>query len=503
MGHVPLLGGAYQSRSVIANAQRCINLFPEVNPKDSPVQVTHYQRPGLRLLAQGPNAPVRGLYQAGNNNGYAVIGQQLFLVGPAPAWTLTPLGVLTPPAPMTTPVSMTDNGQTLVVVDSSPFGYSVNLADTTGASFAQIADKSGFFQGAAKVDFMDTFLLWNFIGTQQFGSSLSNSVAFDPSQFGSKTGKNDILQTLAVLRHEIYLLGLLSTEIWYDAGNAQFPFAELPGAFIEHGTLAPFSAATADVNLYFLGNDRQSATPMVLRIAGYAASRISNHALEVQLRLANKLGTLKDAIGYTYQQDGHIFYVLQLPSANQTWVWDESSKEWHQRCWTNPADGTLNRDRSNCFAVINQTPVVGDFANGALYALDPESFTDSVAGQAGPITYLRSFPHLQIGMMQGQEARADGKRMQFSRFQLDIECGTGPLDNQQNPAQVALRWSSDRGKTFKEAVLQSTGAPGVYETFPLWRQIGISRDMVFEVSWSFSGAAALQGAWIDAEVLPT
>ena len=32
---IPLLGGAYVTKGVIADAQRCVNLFPEKNPQDA------------------------------------------------------------------------------------------------------------------------------------------------------------------------------------------------------------------------------------------------------------------------------------------------------------------------------------------------------------------------------------------------------------------------------------------------------------------------------------
>jgi hypothetical protein len=42
-------------------------------------------------------------------------------------------------------------------------------------------------------------------------------------------------------------------------------------------------------------------------------------------------GNITDAIGYTYQQDGHPFYVLIFPSAEATWVYDVSTQLWHER----------------------------------------------------------------------------------------------------------------------------------------------------------------------------
>lgn len=54
---ISLLSGAYEARSIIASAQRCVNLYPQVNQTESfqgipqlagaPTLMTHYPTPGL------------------------------------------------------------------------------------------------------------------------------------------------------------------------------------------------------------------------------------------------------------------------------------------------------------------------------------------------------------------------------------------------------------------------------------------------------------------------
>lgn len=498
MSRVPLLGGAYAARSIIANAQRCVNLFPEVNPKDSPTQLTHYQRPGFRALVQGPTMPWRGLYRSSDGQGFGVIGQEVYYI--SPGWLLTKLGTLD--TALSTPVSFTDNGVNVMLVDNSPFGYQIGLGSH---AFAKIIDPTGSFTGALRVDNIDTFIIWPIPQSNEFGSTLSASVTsgvfkFDSTYIAGKTNYPDPLVSLIVNRHEILLVGALKTEIWYDAGNPTFPFAELPGAYHEHGIVAPYSLASQDIAVYWLGQDLQGQG-VVFRARGYKCERVSNHALEFALRKAAQSSTIADAIGYTYQQDGHVFYVLILPTANQTWVFDEASNEWHQRAWTDPQTGGLNRDRSNCAAFLYGKNVVGDWENGTLYALDLDYYVDTVNGVDCAISYIRSFPHITQGIAQGQLVPADGRQYEFNSFQADMECGLSQLDMSNKPPAVFLRASFDRGRTFGSAVEQSAGTEGQYFVFPLWRRLGISRDAIFELSYSFNGAAALNGAWIDTRVL--
>lgn len=492
-----LTGGAYSARSIIANSQRCVNLYPERNPKDSPVPVTHYQRPGLLPLVQGPvPGPVRGLYRASNGQGYCVIGQGVYQI--TGSWVLRHLGDLA--GARTNLVSIIDNGVTLVLADGSNQGYQISLAS---GAFTTIIDPTGTFQGSVRFDTIDGFVIWPMGGTQ-WGSTLNGAITFNGTFVSNKSGYPDPLATLVVVHHEVVLLGALKSEIWYDAGGTSFPFAEIPGAYIEHGIVATYSAAAMDGAVYWLGQDLQG-DGVVYRQRGYETRRISNHALEVAIGRIKKLsGSITDAIAYTYQQDGHFFYVLTFPTGDQTWVWDESIGDpetgWHQRAWTDAA-GVLHRERANCYAFINGTCVVGDWQNGTLYALDLDVYADTVGGVTLVTDYIRTFPHLMAGVdPRGQPQLSDGKLVEHNEFVADIECGLAPADSTGATAQVQLRWSDDRGRTWGNTVLQ-VNPFGQYLTMPKWAGLGQARDRVYEIYHNFNGPGALNGAWVNGKVL--
>lgn len=506
---LPLIGGAYQARSSIASATRCVNLFPEKNPPDAIVPVTYYQRPGFVPLAGDPAnlLPGRGIFRASNGAGYCVIGTGVYSIqGPPMPWGLTKLGDLL--ANTGKPVKFRDNGLQGLMVDGGPIGYVIDLGSN---GFAPLVDPDGFFEGGAFVDYIDTFLIWSVPGTKKFKSTLSNQITpFDLTYVASKTGYPDNLQGLIVNRHEILLPGELKGEIWYDAGNAQFPFAELPGSYIEHGTGAPYSLAATDISVFWLSQDEQGLG-YVFRQRGYDTKIISNHALSVAIRKMAKASSVADAIGYCYSQDGHAFYVLCFPSGNQTWVFDDAIGEpdlaWHQRCWTD-VNGVLNRDRSNCGAFLFNQNVVMDWENGTLYGLDLDTYQDTVNGVALGTTYLRTFQHIGLGQTdaQGMPQTALGHMVKYEAFMADMECGQGqggPAAEDGTPTadQIWLRWSDDRGKTWGEAVLQSAGTPGQFITQPKWSGTGAARDRIFELSHSINGPGAINGAWVSATVL--
>jgi hypothetical protein len=500
-----LVGGAYAARSVIANAQKCQNLFPEPNREDGPKTMTHYQRPGLRSLQVAPKPAIgRGLYRASTGQGFCVIGQNVYQIGTN--FTLTQIGTLN--VNRSNLVSMIDNGITLWLVDGSQLGYSYPL--NGGGVFGPVVDPTGIFTGSIKVDYIDTFMLWALLNSQQFGSTLSNELVFNATFTAAKTGYPDQLVTLYVNRHEILLLGSLKSEIWYDAGNPLFPFAILPGAYIEWGCLAPYSVASADVDVFWLAQGLQGVG-LVIRQRGYETKVISNYAISYAIQqMARNGANLSDAIGYTYTRDGHIFYVLTFVSGDQTWVYDESVGDpklaWSQRGWSD-LNGQLHRERIVSHAFLNGLNVGQDWANGTLYSLDPDYFFDYVdpadgqGPRAMPIQYTRTFPQIFMGMQGGQPRFADEYTIRIKRFVADIETGTGPLDANGQPPSASLRWSFNRGKSYGNAVLQDIGAQGNFETEPKWNPLGLGRYPILELSYSFGAQAALNGGWVDAEIL--
>lgn len=617
MQRLPLIGGSYSARSVIANAQRCINLYPEENRHDAPVPVTHYQRPGLTPLATPSANNGRAIYRASNGDGYMIVGGTVYFI--APDWTLTSIGAVSDNAD--TPCTMIDNGiQCLIAVEAigagnaagsisfavnptagdtitlngvvwtfiagASSGTNVQIGGTLGftifgnllsavqastnpamleatysgatvganaelrityrepgaqgntytlaasaatpsgsilslltvypgqgwyfslnnpfAGITQITDVS--WSGATRADYLDTYLLWNAPGTNEFWCSDSNTlVPIDPLYYATKTSYPDQIQSLIVSRNEVVILGTLKSEVWYLTGDAQFPFARAQGTNIEHGTCAKYSPAAADLSVFWLSQDL-AGQGIVYRRRGNEIARISNFALEFALQQMARAGTISDAVGYCYQRDGHWFYKLTFPDGNQTWVWDESVGDpmlgWHQEAWVG-TNGSFNRSRGWLGAFLHGKNVEIDWENGTLYEMDTEAYTDTVSGVEYPITYIRTFPHLMTGTspVDGSPILANGKIIQHNALMLDVTVGTSEVLPGGKEPMFMLRYSDDRGVTWNTAPPQTAGALGKYTTRPTWMNLGMAMDRVYEVSWSFPGPVALNGAWVEGKVL--
>lgn len=469
---VPLITGAYQAKSLVAEAQRCVNLYLEKNPQDSPFPFTCYPTPGLTLLAAATptsGSGWRGLYFASNGELYGVCGSSVYAI--SASWTLTHLGDI---ASSSGVVSMVDNGNYLVIIDGSVSGWTVKLS--TNALMPLVT--SGF-TGGTLANYVDGFLVFNTPDTQQWYISGANTITFDATLFATKSGFSDLLVGIGITKRYVYLFGAQTTEVWFDAGDTPFPFDRLPGVFMQYGCTSPYSIAQMDGVLYWLAQSPQG-NALVCRAEQFNAQQISTFALDNEMA---SYPDLAQAIGFTYQLEGHFFYVLTFPVSDVTWQYDLSTQQWNQLAWVD-GDGNLHRHRAACYASAYGSPVVGDWQNGNLYLWDTNNYTDN----GNPIPRIRSFPH-------GVDDASN--RIHYREFIANMEVGNGIGTNVDVP--VFLRWSDSRGVSWGNPVQRSLGSEGQYLKSVQWRRLGMARDRVFEISWSAPVKTALLGAWVDAQ----
>ena len=394
---IPLVGQAYTARSLNLASQQCINLYPEVSEVDQSVSAL-YGTPGLRRLVTLPHTGgTRGGYMPASGRAIIVQGDKVYRLDGRWRYQECPGRLLTKKGP----ISIADNGTTAVIVDGK-YGYTLDLASSVIARI----DNDAFY-GADRVGFIDGYFIFNKPDTQQFYISGLYGTTFDGLDFASAEGAPDLLVSLIVDHREVWMFGETSTEVYYNSGNADFPIERSQGAFIEHGCAAAQSVAKLDNTVFWVGKDA-NGNGTVWRANGYTPQRISTHAIEYAFQSYSQIN---DAIAYTYQQDGHAFYMLTFPQAKKTWCYDVSSGAWHERAWRNTTTGEFERHRSNWHIFFNGTHVVGDWEDGRIYALDSEYYTDD----GDPLVSVRTAPVVT----------ASPKRLFHSCLTLEIEEGMG------------------------------------------------------------------------------
>ena len=505
----PILGSSYVVRSPNAADARMVNLYPEVIPEGGKEPAYLQRCPGLELLASVGSGPIRGMW---NHTGTIYIASGTELYKMTPDLSITKLGDITG----TGPVSMTDNGFQLFVA-CNPDGFIYNF--TTNV-FQKITDPD--FPGAVTVGYLDGYFVFNEPNSQRIWvTQLLDGLSVDPLDFASAEGSPDGLVSIIVDHREAWLFGTNSVEVWYNSGNPDFPLERIQGAYNEIGCVAPYSVAKLDNSVFWLGSDARGQG-IVYRAQGYQGVRVSTHAVEFAIQ---QYDNMSDALAYTYQQDGHAFYVLIFPSAQTTWVYDAATGSWHERA--SLVNGEFRRHRSNCQAVFNGVPIVGDFENANIYQFQLDVYWD--AGEVQK--FLRRWRALPTG-------QNNLTRTIHHQLQLDCQTGVGlstedfvlatstalELWTEQaispNPTpgpiyatvgeniglnpQVMLRWSDDGGHTWSAEYWRPLGEIGQTQTRVIWRRLGAtmkSRDRVYEVSGTDPVIIAIMGA--ELEVSPT
>lgn len=503
----PILGSSYVARSVNAADNRMVNLFPEVIPEGGKEPGFLNRAPGLQLQQTVGDGPIRALWahQSNGTSFFVVSGTEVYQLS---SLTATPVKIGNVAAGG--PVSIADNGTQIFFACNGP-SYIFNQSTQT---FKQITDPD--FPGAVTVAYLDGYFVFNEPNSQRIWvTALLDGSSVDPLDFASAEGSPDGLVAINVDHREAWLFGSDSVEVWYDAGLADFPLTRIQGAFNEIGCVAAFSVAKLDNTLFWLGTDARGQG-IVYKANGYTGQRVSTHAIEYAIA---QYGNISDAIAYTYQQEGHGFYVLTFPSANATWVYDAATQAWHERAGL--VNGQFTRHRSNCQCNFQGNTVVGDFENGNIYTLDLDVYADN--GQ--PQKWLRSWRALPTG-------QNNLNRSAHHSLQLDAETGVGlnglttgeniymttesgePLITESNefilsavgalpiPApQAMLRWSDDGGHTWSNEHWTSMGRIGEYGHRTIWRRLGMTlklRDRVYEVSGTDPVKLAIMGAELHA-----
>lgn len=469
---LPLVGPSYKARSLNADAQRTLNCYVELDNASPRAPAALYGTPGTVRKLAFPTAPVRACFKEGAYSWW-VAGNTVYRVDAA--YTATAVGTIGTSAGE---IGIASNGAQILIVDGAA-GWLVNVASSTLTS---ISDPE-FPNGVRRATYQDGFFLVAGDGTGKFyiNERPNDGSQWNGLDFASAEGSPD--NTIGIIsdHREVWLFGELSAEVWVNTGNADFPFQRAGNVFIEHGCAAAGTVAKADNTVFWLGADDKGAG-IVWRADGYTPVRISTHALEKAL---GEYSTIADAFAFTYQQEGHIFYVLTLPAAGVTWCYDAATQLWHERAWRNPDTGRLLRWRANCSVFAHGEHLVGDFENGNVYALRLDAYTDDGA----PILRLRRTTSTE--MLQ--------QRMFYAALQVDMETGVGTATGQGEAPLLMLRYSSDGGHTWSPERTATVGALGQYGARARFNRLGSGRNRVWEISMTDPVKFAVFGAVLEAQ----
>lgn len=384
-----------------------------------------------------------------------------------------------------------DNGGSF---SAKPTSFSQNTTTGSGSGFTLVAPVYStalpslyeidlpFTGGISSGTYQDGFGLISQAGTNNlYQSNVLDLSTWPALAFSEADAQPDPIVALRTLLEEIWIVKTYDTEIWVDAGLENFAFQRLQGVYVQEGCVAPSSVARAGRVLLFLSQDNQGQG-VVLMMEGYSAKRVSTFAVEWEI---SQYPTMTDAVGYAYQQSGHMFYVLSFPSANKTWAFDITTGLWHKRGIWNSTSGTFSRHPGNAHVLWNGVDVINDYNSANLYALSLTALTDN----GSPRKWVRSWRATKQPSMEPRR---------FDALQIDMETGAATTPIGTNP-QLELRWSDDGGHNWSRPMIQAAGATGETALRVKFNRLGSTRrnsglDRIFELSSTDQFAPALIGA---------
>lgn len=475
---IPLPLASYQLADLRAGSKRLVGCYPEPAPQTQPDDVKSQQPATLRrwpgistFTPSGLTNPLRGLWEMAGVV-YAVVGFDLFTVNSSGTFTIVPgsaSGIIG-----TGFVRMTDNGACLVILvpgtdvcfTYTPFSGGAGLQQLTSAFFFALG-------GAIDVWYVDTYIVFlannnggngsytffNDDGRQVSGNAqitFTTAASFN-RQFGT-----DPFYGMCIDHRELLMFGSRSSEGFLNTGNPTgSPFSSASDTYMPYGVhpQCPYSIALQDNSVFWVANDLT-----VRRREGQTPTRVSAAGVEAVLSNANKFGLLpgtyalsSPAGGPTW--NGHPFFVLTIPLAERTLVYDCVTQQWFDL--VSVVGGQEIQYRGLAYLNAFGKQMVGDSESGTIGYLD-----DTVSTEFGnantPVVCAFTMQPIYKG----------NNRVIVRRIEAVVTAGQGPTPGV--APRINLLLSDNWGETFDVSGddSQTLGVPGDTGNRAVWWNLG-------------------------------
>lgn len=452
---ISLFGSGTAQKSFVVTRQSRLNCYYENRQDQDKTKVAIYGTPGL--VAQynigAVSSPLRA-FQGTQTGLYVVIGNEFSSVDGVDGGQFA-IGILTGTNSGNCSIG-TSPTQVVIVDGNAGYVYSIGSgAFNPIASFPAI--------GAQTVTFVAGFFVAEQPGTQQFWVSNSfDGTTWNALAFSSASAYSDTLVAVDNLLGNLVLFSQQHMEFWQDQGLSPEPFAPILSAQNEYGLAAIFSRAHIDQTIIFLAQTRTGTVQFVQIQNAYNPVVISDPDIDF---IINGFSSVSDAVALTYQQDTHKFYQVTFPTANQSFLYDCSTKIWSRVKTGSPS--APFRHWGNLSAYFAGETLISDYATNQIYTMSQSAYTDN--GQV----IVREIITRHI--------LSQFNRIRVSLLYLDMETGVGLQTGQGFNPQIMLQYSKDNGRTWSAERWVSLGLVGQYLSRVIWRRFGSTRDATWKI----------------------
>lgn len=461
---IAVTGPAYET-VLNQNAQRLINWYLEDDPAGGRFPYILKPTPGLTSFMSSSDSTVRGMV---DHKGvlYAVLDDTFYSINSA--GTETSEGTLDTSIGL---VKIATSNDQIIIVDGT-YGYVYDVEDDT---FTKITAEA-FPDSPTDVTYQDGYFIVISNTDQKFYlSGINSGTSWNALDFASATADADNLIACKSDHREIWLFGDKSTEVWFNSGNATFPFERRPGVLLHKGCAARDSVVRIDNTMYWLAKD-EAGHSIIVRASGYTPEAITSRAVAQAIE---SYTTISDAQAYSYRDGMHEFYVINFPTEGKTWAYDASTQQWHQR--QSQVNNVQTRHRGCCYAFSYGKHLVGDYYSGRIFQLDPNNYTD----WGTPIQRVRRTQH----------THSNNQLLSLYNLVLEVE----PNIQVTTDPTILMRVSKDGGHTWGNYLDRTIAAAGGYTPRVKWDNLGAARSWTFEFICDAPVNVCILGAYADIE----
>jgi hypothetical protein len=354
------------------------------------------------------------------------------------------------------------------------------LVYTTGTSVIAPTDTST--PAATHVAWLQSYFLANKANTNQIYFTDTNpSTLLQDNTYWSSTdapvtteAKADRLRVLFSAWQELYAWGTEGLEIWQNDGTT--PFSPIQGAFSEGGIEAPYTVAIADNTVFALcaiGGAR-----VVVKMQGRNPVVVSDAIASVLASMEK----VSDAVGSLISVGGVALYMLQFPTAGQTWVYDYKNDVWGRWSHYNQGEHEQFLGMHSCFAKHWNKHLVCSRVDGTIYEMRRDVFQDDTDDI---VSYRRT------GWLN------EGTHNRKNCNTLTVKIKSGLSDS----GKLLVRFRDDGREEWSKYIEVTTGPSGHREFIKRLTRLGTYRSRQYEFRISDGSDLVLVSAESDLQGL--
>jgi hypothetical protein len=320
---------------------------------------------------------------------------------------------------------------------------------------------------------------------------LDGPQTWEALSFSSAEQSADPIIAMAKRQGDIWLFGPNSYEVHGLTTSEDLPIRYNSGSASAIGCGAPKSVAVIGEQVFFLGSS-SAGKDQVFVSQGYGVQPISNHGIEFML---NQAGIrTAGAVGFAYQQEGHTFYCLTIPSDAEnvgfTIVYDLATNLWHERSSRDPATNVEQPWEPQFASYAFGKVIVGNRTAPVLLELALDEYRDWA--KVTELTPDGTKP--LVSWYIGKQGWDDLRLVQYFDFTLDFQAGVGLQTGQGQDPQAMLEYSDDGGYTWSYPEWTSIGRVGQYGHQARWTRLGMGRMRSYKVTISDPVLRCIVGA---------